>query len=91
MIQFKLLLNLLLNGGRRRSRETDGGGTECFRRLVMLFSLAVMRARPMDTNNGTDRLCSLMNTHTEATRPPLVALQRLWDRLDENQTKPAVV
>lgn len=66
------------------------GGTECFRRPVMLFSLAVMRAHPSDTNGRTDRLCSLMNAHTQATRPPLVMRERRWDRLDGNQLLAAV-
>lgn len=61
------------------------GGTECFRRLEMLFSLAVMRARPCDPNWWTNRLCSLMNAHTGATRPPLVMRKCHWDRLDGNQ------
>lgn len=66
------------------------GGTECFRRLEMLFSLAVMRARPCDPNWWTNRLCSLMNAHTGATRPPLVMRKCHWDRLDGNQLLAAV-
>lgn len=56
-----------------------------FQASLLLFSLVVMTARPSEAKPRTDRLCSLMNAHTEVTRPPLVIQQRLWGRLDGNQ------